>query len=159
MQLLDTDQYERMANNSRRIELDATEIRMRAERKISELLGEYGNSPHCVPLKSEKDLWLEVARKTFRPSSSEACAVCGKYREITHAHHIIPLAYQYECGAKSPDQSHCWLCPNHHLIVHLTINLALRKYWKGPATFMTGIDNSEYEATKNIALRVVGWSA
>lgn len=69
-----------------------------------------------------KDAWIAAARKAFSPGPRADCVVCGKYRYLTHAHHLYPLGQQYEDGVMGVDQSHVWLCPNHHAVVHLLIN-------------------------------------
>jgi len=68
--------------------------------------------------KAEQEAWLLAARLSFEPSPRQACTVCGKYKALTHAHHIKPLAYQWADGYVRPDHSHEWLCPTHHMAVH-----------------------------------------
>lgn len=65
-----------------------------------------------------RDAWIAVARSEFRASARESCCVCGKHRAITHAHHIVPLNWQYRIGIDNAYHSHVWLCPNHHTILH-----------------------------------------
>lgn len=67
----------------------------------------------------DKEQWVAAARKSFVPSRREACAVCGKFMGIAQAHHLVPLALQYDRGFERPDHEHVWLCPTHHTIVHL----------------------------------------
>lgn len=69
-----------------------------------------------------KDGWIADARKAFAPGERGDCAVCRKYRYLTHAHHLYPLGQQYEDGVMAVDQSYVWLCPNHHAMVHLLLN-------------------------------------
>ncbi len=66
--------------------------------------------------------WIKDARASFSPGQRQPCAVCGKYRSLTHAHHIVPLACQ--TGAH-PNHEYVWLCPTHHAAVHLLIAQAL----------------------------------
>jgi hypothetical protein len=71
--------------------------------------------------KLERDIWIAVARACFRPSERQPCFVCGRFRGITQAHHVVPLTAQYDRGFEYPDNEHVWLCPNHHAILHLFI--------------------------------------
>ena len=73
---------------------------------------------------SAKDAWIAAARRAFNPGARAPCAVCRKYQWITHAHHIVPLAVQYDNGAREPNHERAWLCPNHHSIVHIFISSA-----------------------------------
>lgn len=72
--------------------------------------------------KQKRAIWLRASRDTFRPGKRQRCAVCEKYEFIAQAHHLTPLAMQYESGAKVPDHAYIWLCPNHHAAVHLLIS-------------------------------------
>jgi hypothetical protein len=45
--------------------------------------------------------------------------VCGKFGAVTQAHHVVPLAVQFDRMFDKPDHEHVWLCPTHHVIVHL----------------------------------------
>jgi hypothetical protein len=67
----------------------------------------------------DKELWIAAARKDFVPSPRAPCVVCGKFKGITQAHHVVPLARQCDLLFEKPDHEHVWLCPNHHAIVHL----------------------------------------
>ena len=69
----------------------------------------------------ERDLWIRAARYLFSPGERGVCHVCGKFRSITHAHHVVPLTAQYDRGFEYPDQEFVWLCPNHHTMIHLVI--------------------------------------
>lgn len=66
--------------------------------------------------------WIGDARAAFSPGERQPCEVCGKYRSLAHAHHIVPLACQTEA---QPSHEHVWLCPTHHAAVHLLISQAL----------------------------------
>jgi hypothetical protein len=72
--------------------------------------------------RDEKNAWIAAARRDFLPSLRAPCIVCGKHRAITHAHHLIPLAQQYDRGFGEPNHRHVWLCPNHHVVVHAFID-------------------------------------
>jgi hypothetical protein len=69
----------------------------------------------------ERDIWIMASRRIFAPGPRQPCCVCGKFKSISQAHHVVPLATQYDRGFKYPDQEHVWLCPNHHAMVHLYI--------------------------------------
>ena len=69
----------------------------------------------------ERDVWVLAARKLFDPGEREPCCICGCFKGISQAHHVIPLTMQYDRGFKYPDQEFSWLCPNHHAMVHLFI--------------------------------------
>lgn len=68
-----------------------------------------------------KNAWIAVARIQFSPTDRKECFVCGKFKSITQAHHVVPLAAQFDRGFDEPDHEHVWLCPNHHVIVHLLL--------------------------------------
>ena len=70
--------------------------------------------------------WMQAARASFAPSEREACAACGKYQSVSQAHHIYPLAQQYEDGRDQPCHDHVWLCPTHHMVVHEIIDGLIR---------------------------------
>lgn len=77
------------------------------------LLGEYF---------ARKRGWIATARRGFEPRRREPCLVCGKFEKITQAHHVVPLNDQFERGFEVTDHEHEWLCPNHHVILHLWID-------------------------------------
>lgn len=69
----------------------------------------------------DREAWLAAARRLFVPGERDVCHVCGKFKSIAQAHHVVPLTEQYDRGFKYPDPEHVWLCPNHHAMVHLFI--------------------------------------
>jgi hypothetical protein len=69
----------------------------------------------------DREAWVTAARQIFAPGEREACHVCGKFKGISQAHHVVPLKAQYDRGFKYPDSEFVWLCPNHHAVVHLFI--------------------------------------
>lgn len=69
--------------------------------------------------KLERQIWLIAARQLFRPGERQPCFVCGNFKSITQAHHVVPLTAQYDRGFEVPDCEHVWLCPNHHAMIHL----------------------------------------
>lgn len=68
--------------------------------------------------REQRDAWVALARAEFRPSERKSCCVCDKHYAITHAHHLVPLNWQYKLGLERSYHSHAWLCPNHHAILH-----------------------------------------
>jgi len=73
-------------------------------------------------------IWLGAARQTFVAREREACCVCGKYRWLTQAHHLVPLTMQYDAGLAVPIQDYAWLCPTHHVAIHLLIANVVAAY-------------------------------
>lgn len=72
----------------------------------------------------ERTQWIDRARHALRAAEREPCAVCNQYQEVTHAHHLAPLALQYDAGLRVPDQTHAWLCPTHHRLTHAALESA-----------------------------------
>lgn len=91
----------------------AAEIRIRAERRLGEMLKEQRERAMV-----NKSAWMNSARKSFDPGKNKPCFICGRHQSITHAHHINPLSIQYELDYELPDHNFEWLCPNHHAFVH-----------------------------------------
>lgn len=75
--------------------------------------------------KKKREEWMVEARREFRwrVRHPEPCAVCGKHREMVHAHHSLPLNLQYDLGLFFANQEHDWLCPVHHQVVHTYISI------------------------------------
>ena len=54
----------------------------------------------------------------------QPCFVCGKYRPITHLHHVIPvddlarLVVKRQLYGVNLYMPTVWLCPNHHALWH-----------------------------------------
>ncbi len=69
----------------------------------------------------DRDAWIAAARKLFAPGERHACHICGKFKSIAQAHHVVPLTAQYDRGFVYPDHEAEWLCPNHHAMIHLFI--------------------------------------
>lgn len=69
----------------------------------------------------DREAWIAVSRQLFDPGERCPCMVCGKFKSIAQAHHVVPLTSQYDRGYRQPDQTSVWLCPNHHVMVHLFI--------------------------------------
>lgn len=88
--------------------------------------------------------WIRRARESFHPGDPEPCAVCGKYKDVAHAHHLTPLHTQADHGVKVADQAFVWLCPTHHAAIHALLD---RKDW--PA--LEGFSARERAALKRLA--------
>jgi hypothetical protein len=69
----------------------------------------------------KRDWMIQAARLAFNPSPKRSCTICGKFRNIAHAHHVVPLAAQFERQYEKPDHDHVWLCPTHHALMHVLI--------------------------------------
>lgn len=69
----------------------------------------------------EREIWVAAARQVFSPGERQPCLICGKFKGIAQAHHVVPLTAQYDRGFKYPDPEHVWLCPNHHAMAHFFI--------------------------------------
>ena len=67
---------------------------------------------------ARKNKWIQESYNTFTKSEKQPCFICGKYKHFCDAHHLIPLAEQYNLGLKKPNHTHVWLCPTHHAITH-----------------------------------------
>lgn len=71
---------------------------------------------------ARKSAWIASARMGFEPAARKACYACNQFQPITQAHHVVPLNEQFDHGFDTPDHEHEWLCPNHHVILHLWID-------------------------------------
>lgn len=135
--------YARQANDTELVSL-ASEIKLRAMRRMGELV---------IVQKQKREQWVNTARATFSAGEQRACEVCGKYRSLTHAHHIMPLHLQYQFGTRLPDHEFLWLCPNHHAAVHLLISQFLARRLEASKTVCTmtaEMEPSEFNSTFNI---------
>ena len=82
--------------------------------------------------------WVACARKGFTAGCQKPCDVCHRYRDVAHAHHLVPLWWQAKCGFDAPVHSFVWLCPTHHAAVHISMDAALRNRMRdisGPDSF------------------------
>jgi hypothetical protein len=73
--------------------------------------------------RAKKQAWIENARASFRSGlgKRQPCGVCGKFSVVSQAHHLTPLAWQYERGLAVADHAHVWLCPSHHASIHAVL--------------------------------------
>lgn len=133
------------AEGDRKKAIDAGEKSIRAQRRMGELL---------LEARRLKDEWIANARREFVPSPREACAVCGRFREVTHAHHVVPLSAQYDRSFDAPDHEHVWLCPTHHAIVHLILLArgSTEESGKALAGIIAELSEEEYQ----IVMRLLG---
>lgn len=67
------------------------------------------------------DQFASLARDTFSPDGRCACTVCGQYKSLSQAHHIVPISMQFFRGFEFPQHDYVWLCPTHHVAVHIVI--------------------------------------
>src|SRR5580765_449850 len=97
--------------------------------KLSRVLKKYPqlNAEDLKRRMADRFLVEETSKKirqiTIR-GAKEPCYVCGKYIEISHLHHIVPVEELtvivvyfglYDENLYIPT---VWLCPNHHAIHH-----------------------------------------
>lgn len=80
----------------------------------------------------------------------EPCAVCGLSRDYSHAHHSLPLSYQFDLGFEEADQTFDWVCGVHHTLLHRLVNREII----GSGKSVPFADNRLPEIQK--ALRLVG---
>lgn len=121
---------------------------LRAEREIGQILTE---------AQKRKDVWIENARRRFNPGRREACYVCGKFAAVTQAHHVIPLADQYDQEFEEPNQEFVWLCPTHHAAVQVLVGPhddAASRGRAAAAIICDLAEGDEYHAM----LRLLGWA-
>jgi hypothetical protein len=104
-----------------------------------------------VERQRQKSAWIATARLRFDPGSRRACEICGKYSGVSEAHHVVPLAVQFDAGAVDPIHEHQWLCPTHHAILHLFIASLLKNTGKDVA----GIPPGETDALDKLGIRFV----
>ena len=86
-----------------------------------------------------KTAWIENSRNLLVTGEKEPCFICGKYKAVSHAHHVVPLHWQYEHGFKEPNNNFVWLCPTHHVLAHKYIDGLIKN---------TFPDNSELPANE-----------
>jgi hypothetical protein len=96
---------------------------------------------------SSKRAWIASARLLFEPRPREARFVCGKFKSITQAHHLVPLAKQFDRGLETASHAHEFLCPNHHAILHLWIDgdISIERRQRRGAPTLDDLDDHEYQ--------------
>lgn len=102
-----------MQAKNKTLEIDAAEIRIRAERRLGELI---------AAQKARRAAFIAMARASFSPGARQPCEVCGKHAGLAHAHHLVPLDQQAASDAAEANQAFAWLCPTHHAAVHVAID-------------------------------------
>lgn len=103
---------------------------------------------HQEAMRAKKKKWIADARMNFFPGGKQPCEICGKYSSLCEAHHLAPLAEQYDLGIEVPAQSYAWLCPTHHAMVHELIRYVAAG---SRAPFMEGIPLEELDAADRMA--------
>jgi len=74
-----------------------------------------------------KEGWISVARAQAALGQPQPCQICFFSFELSHAHHLMPLAEQYDRGFDKPNHTHAWLCPNHHALIHFLLRNGVRE--------------------------------
>ncbi len=112
-------------------------------------------------LRANRADWISAARRVFYPGRREPCHLCGKFRGVTHAHHIVPLAEQYRRGFTVPDSEHAWLCPSHHAVIHFLIdgNPSVERLGARAAPALADLDVEEIEKIMDLVRRSGRWPA
>ncbi len=73
----------------------------------------------------------------------------GRYRAITQAHHVVPVAelidFFLEFGDRMPDLPirTVWLCPTHHVIMHKHKRMTLELFAELTTAETAKMDKSE----------------
>lgn len=74
----------------------------------------------------DKDKLINWLRSTTPRPTPEPCFICGRYAAITEYHHIMHIRdiadFMIKTGhytLRKPIPT-AWLCPNHHMIWHLS---------------------------------------
>lgn len=95
--------------------------------------------------KKRRAEWMAEARSDFRwrLKQAEPCAVCGKHREMAHAHHSLSLNLQFDLGIYFAIQEFDWLCPTHHWMVHVYISIYIT--CTRPGQFLEGMRDAQRE--------------
>ena len=100
---------------------------------------------------SKKRMTELIRQYHLKPDVKFPCAVCGKYRAISEAHHIIPVYQLAElCSDHGVDAltvafvpvRFVWLCPNHHAMFH---KIEGGETDEGKADLLSELDSEEKE--------------
>jgi hypothetical protein len=100
----------------------------------------------------KKRAWIASARLLFEPRSREACFVCRKFKSIAQAHHVVPLGEQFDREFETASHEHEFLCPNHHVMLHLWIDDDISHQRRGRRAAPTIEDVSNEELNRLIDL-------
>jgi hypothetical protein len=99
---------------------------------------------------SRKGVWIAAARLAFEPSDRRPCEVSGKYRSLSQAHHVVPLAVQFDSGCREPINDHTWLCPTHHTAIHLLIDHVVDRPDRARPATINLIDDLEVKEVRAV---------
>lgn len=97
-----------------------------------------------------KSTWLADARRDFSPGARQSCSVCGCYSGLAQAHHVAPLASQFDLGIRIAVHESVWLCPTHHALVHVFLSSSERFL---DAFIVEGVALQELDACEALAKR------
>lgn len=116
----------------------------------------WGFSMNASEKRMNRDAWITVARACFEPGKRMSCSVCNKYSGLAQAHHLIPLSIQAKAEPLPdiPDDSFVWLCPTHHVAVHILIgqmNSKKVKASKACSHMLADMERDEIEKILDIA--------
>jgi hypothetical protein len=78
--------------------------------------------------------------------------VCGKFKSITQAHHLVPLGEQFDRKFEAVSHEHEFLCPNHHTMLHLWIDHDISEARRGRRAAPTIEDMSDEELQRMLDL-------
>jgi hypothetical protein len=70
---------------------------------------------------------------------------------LAHAHHLFPLAMQFDCGVERPVHEHSWLCPTHHAAIHVKLRALVANRWFA----FPGMPPAEIDALDKLGVRFV----
>ena len=90
-------------------------------RRIKRRIGKSKSIAELALAEVERKISLANARQllySIYEDESEACQICG-YNLIVERHHFIPRS---QGGSNSPANK-VTLCPNHHRLLHLALNV------------------------------------
>ena len=96
-----------------------------------------------------KKEWMAAARTSFCQSTRQPCAICGMYSGLTHAHHLAPLAHQFDLGVRVAVHEVEWLCPTHHALVHVFLSAHIH----GNRASLDGVPIHEQDKCEELARR------
>jgi hypothetical protein len=103
--------------------------------------------------------WISAARAGFNARKRMPCFICGKFRYVAEAHHVVPLSSQFDRGFKGPDHEHEWLCPTHHAIIHALIDGSPdeQKLGRRAAPIIVDLDRDELARMLDLVARSARW--
>jgi hypothetical protein len=102
-----------------------------------------------------KKAWIAAARIVFDPGKRKPCFICGRFRSVAEAHHVVPLGKQFDLGFEVADHEHEWLCPSHHTVLHLWIDhdLPNDRSWQAHGELVDGEANALLDLIKRSSRR------